>query len=92
MSKNNKIQYSQPKSIIRYIWVRMRENNDTRLVDKKNTCIDVLSEAIENRFIQAHTGEYMINKIKSIRTIEGLDKYLINSKNYFEKNFVLMDR
>ena len=86
---NNKVKNITPaKSIVRYIWVRMREEGATNLKDKIDVCVDVLNEAIENRYIQRHTGEYMIDKIKKMRSHQSLDWYLINSKNYFEKNFV----
>ena len=79
------------KSIIRRMWVQMRLRGDNTFKAKKATCLDVLSEAIENHYIKTYTGEYMSNKIKSMRSENALQKYLINSKNYFEKNFCYTD-
>ena len=75
------------KSIIRLIWVKMKEWGDETLQDKKDTCYAVIEEAIQRHHIKSYVGEYMINKIKGMKTEKALQWYLINSKNYFEKNF-----
>lgn len=80
--------YEPAKSIVNWLWVQMREQGAETLAKKKEVCADCLNEAIENRYIQAHIGNYMRDKINKMRSHNNLQKYLINSKNFFEKNFV----
>lgn len=79
---------SNTRSIVRVIWVKMKEWEANTLKDQKEVCKAVLDDAIENHYIQVHTAEYMKDKIKGMRSISELQRYLVNSKNYFEKNFV----
>lgn len=71
------------KSIIRYVWVQLREKNAKKLADKKQIFENVLS----NSSIRPWVAQYMIKKAKSCKSHQEFDTYLVNSKNYFEKNF-----
>lgn len=87
-----KIEQTPAKSIVNYMWVQMRENGDETLKAKKNTCVSILKEAIDNRYIHQHTGEYMQKKINSMRSHDDLQRYLVNSKHYFETHFVMQSK
>lgn len=76
------------RSIVRVIWVKMYQANVETLTEKKNICKEVLEEAISKHYIVTHTAKYMLNNIMKMRTHQALQAYLVNSKNYFEKNFV----
>ena len=80
---------TQPvKSIVRVMWAKMYQANAETLTEKKNICKEVLEEAISNHYIVVHTAKYMLDKIMKMRSHQALQAYLVNSKNYFEKNFV----
>lgn len=82
---DGKVVNVQPaKSIIGYAWVRMRQEGAVKLADKKRVFTQVLSES----GIRPWTRDYMIKKANSMRSNAAFDQYLVNSKNYFEKNFV----
>ena len=76
------------KSIIGYAWVRMRQEGAVKLADKKRVFVQVLSES----GIRPWTRDYMIKKANSMRSNAAFDQYLVNSKNYFEKNFVTYEK
>ena len=87
---NSKVVNIQPaKSIIRYAWVRMRQEGAVKLADKKRVFVNVLSES---KIIKPWVKAYMIKKANSMRSNAAFDQYLVNSKNYFEKNFVTYER
>lgn len=86
---DGKVVNVQPaKSIIGYAWVRMRQEGAVKLSDKKRVFAQVLSES----GIRPWTRDYMINKANSMRSNAAFDQYLVNSKNYFEKNFVTYEK
>lgn len=82
--KNKHEKYVQPKSVIRVVLVKMREQNAKTLEQKKQVFTNVLSEST----IQPWTAKYMINKVSKMRSHKDFDSYLINSMHYFEKNFL----
>ena len=86
---DGKVVNVQPaKSIIGYAWVRMRQEGAVKLADKKRVFTQVLSES----GIRPWTRDYMIKKANSMRSNAAFDQYLVNSKNYFEKNFVTYEK
>lgn len=84
----NEIITQPAKSIIGYAWVRMRQEGAVKLADKKRVFAQVLSES----GIRSWTRDYMIKKANSMRSNAAFDQYLVNSKNYFEKNFVTYEK
>ena len=84
--KNEK-EYKPAKSVIRYAWVRMKEEGAVKLTDKKK----IFTEVLEESSIQPWTKQYMIKKANSMRSHTAFDRYLINSKSYFERNFVMVE-
>lgn len=86
---DGKVINAQPaKSIIRYAWVKMKQEGAVKLIDKKRVFTNVLSESKIKPWVKA----YMIKKANSMRSNAAFDQYLVNSKNYFEKNFVTYER
>lgn len=84
--KNEK-EYYPAKSVIRYAWVRMKNEGAVKLADKKK----IFTEVLEESSIQPWTKRYMINKANGMRSHTAFDRYLINSKSYFERNFVMVE-
>lgn len=80
--KNNK---AINKSIIRYVWVQMKEQNAKTLAQKKEVFVDVLT----NSSVKPWIKEHMIRTALKQRTHDDFDRYLVNSKNYFEKNIAV---
>lgn len=88
LSDGTKVIAQPAKSVIRYAWVRMKQEGAVKLADKKR----VFAETLNNSGIRDWTKKYMIKKANSMRSNAAFDQYLVNSKNYFEKNFVTYER
>lgn len=84
--KNEK-EYKPAKSVIRYAWVRMKNEGAIKLADKKK----IFTEVLEESSIQPWTKQYMIKKANSMKSHTAFDRYLINSKAYFERNFAMVE-
>ena len=50
-------------------------------------CVGVFAQVLSESGIRPWTRDYMIKKANSMRSNAAFDQYLVNSKNYFEKNF-----
>ena len=79
-----KVKITPAKSVIRWAWVRMKNEGAVKLADKKR----IFTEVINESKIQSWAKERMISNANRLMSHKAFDQYLINSKACFERNYV----